>query len=233
MLGVTKTNSNVMVIVNFLYKIVQVFEDYFGELDQESIRDNFVLIYELLDEMCDFGFPQHTQSNVLKEYICIDNGNNNKGNLFNKQNKQNKQTSEDVAQLPPALTGVVCRKVVSRNKYKKNEVFVDVIEKVDCLVSHNGTILDSQIFGSIKMKAYLSGMPEIKMGLNDKILMQRRRRRSLVSCFLFFFFSCYFFSCFAFAFAFAFAFVFLFISLCKRKIFISYPCLSHSNTRQK
>jgi hypothetical protein len=47
---------------------VQVFEDYFKELEEESIRDNFVIIYELLDEVMDFGYPQHTESKVLKEY---------------------------------------------------------------------------------------------------------------------------------------------------------------------
>ena len=33
-------------------------QDYFRELEEESIRDNFVIIYELLDEMMDFGYPQ-------------------------------------------------------------------------------------------------------------------------------------------------------------------------------
>ena len=35
-----------------------MFKEYFRELEEESIRDNFVVIYELLDEMMDFGYPQ-------------------------------------------------------------------------------------------------------------------------------------------------------------------------------
>ena len=31
--------------------------EYFKDLQEESIRDNFVVIYELLDEMLDNGFP--------------------------------------------------------------------------------------------------------------------------------------------------------------------------------
>jgi len=45
----------------------QVFREYFKELEEESIRDNFVLIYELLDEIMDFGYPQTTESKILKE----------------------------------------------------------------------------------------------------------------------------------------------------------------------
>ena len=52
-----------------LYKQVDVFKDYFGELEEESIRDNFVIIYELLDETMDFGYPQTMESKILREYI--------------------------------------------------------------------------------------------------------------------------------------------------------------------
>ena len=31
--------------------------EYFNEIEEESIQDNFVVIYELLDEMVDNGYP--------------------------------------------------------------------------------------------------------------------------------------------------------------------------------
>lgn len=45
----------------------QVLTEYFKEVEEESIRDNFVIIYELLDEMMDFGYPQTTESKILQE----------------------------------------------------------------------------------------------------------------------------------------------------------------------
>ena len=42
---------------SLIYKLVQVLTDYFKEIDEESVRDNFVIIYELLDEMIDNGYP--------------------------------------------------------------------------------------------------------------------------------------------------------------------------------
>ena len=39
------------------------------ELEEESIRDNFVIIYELLDEVMDYGYPQILDADLLKEYI--------------------------------------------------------------------------------------------------------------------------------------------------------------------
>jgi AP-1 complex subunit mu len=66
-MAVTKKNSNITLILFFLYKLVNVFKDYFGELEEESIRDNFVVVYELLDETMDFGFPQTCESKILRE----------------------------------------------------------------------------------------------------------------------------------------------------------------------
>ncbi|RKF59834.1 AP-1 complex subunit mu-1 [Golovinomyces cichoracearum] len=41
-------------------------------------------------------------------------------------------------------------------KYRKNEVFLDVIESVNLLANASGAILNSEIIGSIKMRVYLS-----------------------------------------------------------------------------
>ena len=43
----------------------KVFKDYCGILTEESIRKNFILIYELLDEMLDFGYPQITSTGII------------------------------------------------------------------------------------------------------------------------------------------------------------------------
>lgn len=57
-------------------------------------------------------------------------------------------------------------------KYKKNEVFLDVVERLNLLVAANGSVLSSEILGAIKMRSFLSGMPELKLGLNDKALLE-------------------------------------------------------------
>ena len=74
LLALTKRNTNAAEILLFLHKIVEVFTEYFKQLEEESIRDNFVIIYELLDEMMDFGYPQTTESKILQEYGSLYQG---------------------------------------------------------------------------------------------------------------------------------------------------------------
>lgn len=45
--------------MSWLLQVVKLFKSYFGgEFTEQSIKSNFVLIYELLDETLDYGYPQ-------------------------------------------------------------------------------------------------------------------------------------------------------------------------------
>jgi AP-1 complex subunit mu len=80
-----------------------------------------------------------------------------------------------LVRVPPAVTGAVSWR--SENiKYPKNEVFIDVIEKVNMLVASNGTLLRSEIVGQILIKSKLSGMPELRLGLNDRVQFDTSKR---------------------------------------------------------
>ena len=61
-------------------------------------------------------------------------------------------------------------------RYRKNEVFLDVIESLNLLVSSTGNVLRSEILGAVKLKCYLSGMPELRLGLNDKAMFETTGR---------------------------------------------------------
>ena len=56
-------------VIEFLHRVMDTFVDYFGDCSESIIKDNYVVVYELLDEMLDNGFPLATESNILKELI--------------------------------------------------------------------------------------------------------------------------------------------------------------------
>uniref|UniRef100_A0A674DZJ6 Adaptor related protein complex 1 subunit mu 3 n=1 Tax=Salmo trutta TaxID=8032 RepID=A0A674DZJ6_SALTR len=155
LVAMTKKNANAALVYSFLYKMVEVFKEYFKELEEESFRDNFVTVYELMDEIMDFGFPQTTDSKILQEYIT----------------QQGHKLSVGAPRPPATVTNAVSWRSEGI-KYRKNEVFMDVIESVNLLVSATGSVLRSEIVGSIKLKVVLSGMPELRLGLNDKVLFE-------------------------------------------------------------
>jgi AP-1 complex subunit mu len=156
LVALTKGNSNITQVFLFLHQLVKVLIDYLKELEEESIRDNFVIIYELMDEMMDFGYPQITETKMLKEYIT------QRSYQLERKMKKNQSLGP-----PSAITNAVSW----RNEgiiYKKNEAFLDVVESVNMLINPQGKVLRSEILGKIQIKSHLSGMPDLKLGLNDK-----------------------------------------------------------------
>jgi len=170
-LAVTKQNTNAAMLMVFLYRLLRLFKDYFEEVEEESIRDNFVIIYELLDEIMDFGYPQISDGKVLQQYIL--SGSN--------------RLDSDIEQpmlLPTAVTGAVNWRPEGI-VYRKNEVFLDVIEAINMVIASNGSVVRSEIQGNVHMNCKLTGMPELKLGLNDKVLFDLQGRsmfRSFYCC---------------------------------------------------
>lgn len=161
----TRANVSPSLVLELLQRIARVIKDYLGVLNEDSLRKNFVLVYELLDEVIDFGYPQTTSTEVLKSYI------------FNEPHVVDTR----VPPLGPAamfmqstkrMPGTAVTKSVVANEpggRKREEIFVDIIEKISVTFSSSGYILTSEIDGTIQMKSYLSGNPEIRLALNEDL----------------------------------------------------------------
>lgn len=110
-------------------------------------------------EILDFGYPQNTETDTLKMYITTEGV---KSAIANSPTDSSRITMQATGALSWRRSNV---------KYRKNEAFVDVIEDVNLLMSATGTVLRADVNGKIVMRAYLSGTPECKFGLNDRLLL--------------------------------------------------------------
>ncbi|CCH57895.1 hypothetical protein TBLA_0A00950 [Henningerozyma blattae CBS 6284] len=153
----TSLSTNASQVFTFLHKLVEVMSEYLKDVEEESIRDNFVIIYELLDEMMDYGIPQITETKMLKQYIT------QKSFKLVKAAKKKR----NAARPPQALTNSVSWRPEGI-KYKKNEAFLDIVESINMLMTQQGQVLRSEIIGEVKVRSRLSGMPDLKLGINDK-----------------------------------------------------------------
>ncbi|KAL9630616.1 MAG: hypothetical protein Q9164_006326, partial [Protoblastenia rupestris] len=51
LVAITKSNVNAAVVFEFLERLRGLGRSYFGKFDEEAVKNNFVLVYELLDGM--------------------------------------------------------------------------------------------------------------------------------------------------------------------------------------
>ena len=65
----TRNNVSAITYIQFLARISNLIRDFCGTLNEESVRQNFTLIYEILDEIIDNGFIQDCNTKLLKSFI--------------------------------------------------------------------------------------------------------------------------------------------------------------------
>eukprot|EP01118_Nematostelium_gracile_P010038 TRINITY_DN3420_c0_g1_i2.p1 TRINITY_DN3420_c0_g1~~TRINITY_DN3420_c0_g1_i2.p1 ORF type:complete len:216 (-),score=37.17 TRINITY_DN3420_c0_g1_i2:360-1007(-) len=122
-----------LLIMEFLNRIWELFEEYFGKVTEQSLKLNFVIVQYLLDEVMDNGMPFITESNVLTSFI-------RPADVINKVIKIDVPIpfrSTIAPDLPEGLfTNTPWRK--KNTRYASNDLFVDLEEEMDCSMDYNG-----------------------------------------------------------------------------------------------
>ncbi|XP_002127119.2 AP-3 complex subunit mu-1-like [Ciona intestinalis] len=150
-------------VIEFLHRIMDTFVEYFSECTERVIKENYVVVYELLEEMLDNGFPLATESNVLKELIKPPNILRTVVNSVTGQsNVADHLPTGQLSNVPWRRTGV---------KYASNEAYFDITEEVDAIIDRSGSTVFAEIHGSIDACVKLTGMPDLTLSfVNPRML---------------------------------------------------------------
>jgi len=127
----TKHNVQPSSVHDIIYRMMKVFRDYCGVLNEESIRKNFVLIYEIIDEIIDYGHPQSVTTEAIRPFIVNEP-------IILKTPADEKKKIKKSSFVPKifkssTVSSTAIQKPISRldnKKDKKNEIFVDIFEKL-------------------------------------------------------------------------------------------------------
>jgi AP-3 complex subunit mu len=158
-LAVCPAEVSPLLVLEFLARIHKIFTEYFGiPADESAIKDNFSTVYQLLEEMVDYGWPLTTEPNALKALI-------RPPSVLTKLLNANATTVSDalpsgtVSNMPWRASGV---------QYSQNEIYMDIVEAVDAIVNgSDGKIINTDVSGSIECQSHLSGIPDLLLTFKD------------------------------------------------------------------
>lgn len=154
--ALTQENANALMIFSFLNSFLALLSECFTQVDADRVRDNSILIYELMDEVIDNGHPLVTDFKALKAHVTS----------AATQLDRSTQPSKRVDKPAVAVSAVAWR--TGTPKYSKNEVYLDVVEKINMVIGSAGQVLKSEVEGAMCMDCRLTGTPELILGINDK-----------------------------------------------------------------
>jgi AP-4 complex subunit mu-1 len=155
----SRFNLSPAAAVDFLNNTIKLLKDYCGVFTEEAVRKNFVLIYEILDEMMDFGYPQASKVAEIKPLV-VSEVNAVAGVKTGKSGFLNLNFN--------TIDSSAAKKSITAKS--SNELFVDGIERLSVVFNSSGCVINSCIDGCIQMKSYLTGDPIVKLCLSDDVV---------------------------------------------------------------
>lgn len=178
-----------LAVFELLDRVYQVCNRYLGEVSEDSLRQNFSTVYLLLDEMIDSGLPFTTELNSLESIIAPPSA---IGKVVQAVSGSSTQVLSDV---PPdaknqgnALSAITSALGTGQTQiggasaevwwrrqnvvYASNEVYIDIVESIDCICNGSGHMVSGGINGNIQVNSKLSGVPEVLLSLRNPSLLQ-------------------------------------------------------------
>ncbi|XP_027349730.1 AP-3 complex subunit mu [Abrus precatorius] len=163
-LACTQVEMPPLMAIEFLCRVADVLNDYLGGLNEDLIKDNFVIVYELLDEMIDNGFPLTTEPNILQEMIAPPN-------IVSKVLSVVTGSSSNVSDTLPGATASCVPWRTADTKYANNEVYVDLVEEMDATINRDGVFVKCEINGEVQVNSHITGLPDLTLSFaNPSIL---------------------------------------------------------------
>ncbi|EKG05087.1 clathrin coat assembly protein, putative [Trypanosoma cruzi] len=140
-----------LLVIEILSLIGWVVQEYLKVFSENTLRENFSVVYQLLEELIDNGYPLTTEMHVLEELVVPPTLENKFRNVLDAPMKKRRRHS--------GVRSVPWRDPLTR--HTSNEIFFDVVEKFDCIVDCEGNIVRAVVRGAVHVNCRLTGMPDV------------------------------------------------------------------------
>lgn len=159
-----KKNIRPNTATELLDRTCTIIGDYCGVVNEEGVRKNFLLIYELVDEVFDFGYPQETATESLKAFVA-----NNP--VRTDQSEGFRTIIPPILQKATVASSTANKSVTETSN--KEDIFVDLFEFVNVLFDASGHVSRSQVEGEVRIRSFLKGNPKVKLSMNQDLVVGR------------------------------------------------------------
>ncbi|KAF6123045.1 adaptor related protein complex 4 subunit mu 1 [Phyllostomus discolor] len=155
LVATTSENISPFSLLELLSRLATLIGDYCGSLGEGTISRNVALVYELLDEVLDYGYIQTTSTEMLRNFIQTEAVVSKPFSLFDLSSVG--LFGAETQQSKVAPSSAASRPVLSSrsDQSQKNEVFLDVVERLSVLIASNGSLLKVDVQGEIRLKSFL------------------------------------------------------------------------------
>ncbi|XP_054836533.1 AP-4 complex subunit mu-1 [Eublepharis macularius] len=163
--------------VEFLCRLVALLRDYCGALNEKTLGLNFALVYELLDELLDYGYIQTTSPEVLKNFVQTDPVLGQPFSLLDLSTVGLFGADTQQSKVAPSCAAARPVLPLRGEQGVRPEVFLDVVERLTVVIAVNGSPMKTDVQGEIRLKSFFPGCSEMRIGLTEEFCVGKTELR--------------------------------------------------------
>ncbi|XP_028638620.1 AP-4 complex subunit mu-1 isoform X2 [Grammomys surdaster] len=156
LVATTSENVSPFSLLELLSRLATLLGDYCGSLNEGTISRNVALVYELLDEVLDYGYVQTTSTEMLRNFIQTEAVVSKPFSLFDLSSVG--LFGAETQQNRVAPSSAASRPVLSSR-------------------SDQGSLLKVDVQGEIRLKSFLPSGSEICIGLTEEFCVGKSELR--------------------------------------------------------
>ena len=149
----TLFNGSPAALLELLTSVVRLVSDFCGTCSEVVIRENYAMIFELADEIINFGHPQTTVTDELKPFVKSV-AKSDEGLLDGLIGKLKSALPEGLKFAEDTISSSVALKSVT-DESNANNIFLDLIETMQVTVGKNRKVTFAEVVGFVTIKSFL------------------------------------------------------------------------------
>ncbi|KAH7419906.1 Adaptor complexes medium subunit family-domain-containing protein [Cadophora sp. MPI-SDFR-AT-0126] len=169
----SSTEIEPLLALEFLHRAIDIFEEFIGApLLAQKVENNYDVVAQLLNEMCDAGAISTTEPNALRDLVEVEGWIGKLLGGINIPGKPGYPASSSSNMSAISSTGALAANTPSlpwrraNVRHTSNELYVDLVETLTVTLAPSGRPLAAFANGTIAFTSKISGVPDLLLNLS-------------------------------------------------------------------
>ncbi|KAL8565684.1 hypothetical protein ACOMHN_056183 [Nucella lapillus] len=163
-LATSTSDVTPVAVTEFLSRLYSMTKDLCGVVTEESVRANFIPVFEMLCDAMDNGYPQVASTEGMKNFIqsepvCVGVPPSTQEEIASRIFGIDKRTASVSAAQRPVIGSSV----------EERGLYVDVVENLSIVTNSQGEVSHVKAQGTMSIQNYLPGRPVLRIALNEDL----------------------------------------------------------------
>lgn len=163
-LATSASDVTTVAVIEFLSRVYSMTKDLCGVVTEESVRANFLPVFEMLCDAMDNGYPQVASTEGMKTFLQSETV-----SVGVPPSTQEEIASRIFGIDKRVASASAAQKPVVGSSVDERGLYMDIVENLSIVTNSQGEVSHLKVKGTMSIQSYLPGSPVLKVALNEDL----------------------------------------------------------------